>query len=289
MNLWYTKIREEVAKLLFVQRMLEIMDYGMNTPTLFGWFHLVSLGVTALVTFLLCFRHKNDGPARIRAVVLWTSLIVIILEVYKQINYSFSYANGITFDYQWYAFPFQFCSTPMYVGLLAGLLPEGRVQNALYSYLATFAMFAGAAVMVYPGDVFVGTIGINIQTMICHGSMICIGVYLMYTGAVKLEHKTIFSAAAVFSCAVTLAVILNEIAYGVGLLETETFNMFFVSRHCEPSLPVYSIVQGIIAYPWSLTLYILGFSAAAYFILLLGMVIDKLYKSVFKSSPEGIS
>lgn len=272
----YCTVRKGATGLLFIQRILEILDWQMDTPSLFGWFHIVSLILTALFTFFLCFRHKQDDPRRVRKVVLGTSLFVILLEIYKQINYSFSYTNGITFDYQWYAFPFQFCSTPMYVGLLAGLFPKGRVQNALYSYLATFAVFAGAAVMVYPGDVFIGTIGINIQTMICHGSMICIGIYLMYTGAVKLKHKTIFKAAVVFSCALTIAVILNEIAYGVGLLETETFNMFFVSRHCEPSLPVYSIVQGIIPYPWSLIIYILGFSAAAYIILLLGMTVCKL-------------
>ena len=261
--------------MVFVQRILELLDRSMNTPPLFGWFHWLSLGVMVLVTVLLCRGHKNDSPERVRHVVRNTALLVIALEVYKQINYSFSYSQGIDFDYQWYAFPFQFCSTPMYVGLAAGLLPQGRVQKALYAYLATFAMFAGAAVMVYPGDVFVSTIGINIQTMICHGSMICIGVYLMYTGAVKLEHRTIVSAMAVFTVGVVLATIFNEIAYVTGLLKTETFNMFFISRHCQPSLPVYSLVQQVVPYPLSLLIYILGFTAAAYIILLLGKGIKK--------------
>ncbi len=257
------------------QRILEIMDRQMNTPSLFGWFHLVSLALTALLTFALCYRHKKDSPRRVRAVVSGTALLVLLLEIYKQINYSFSYTGAITFDYQWYAFPYQFCSTPMYAGILAGLLPEGRVRRGLYSFLATFAVFAGAAVMIYPGEVFVGTIGINIQAMICHGSMICVGVYLFYTGAVPLEHRTILRGAAVFICGVAIAVLLNEIAYAAGLLETQTFNMFFISRHCEPFLPVYSTVQRVLPYPWSLLLYILGFTAAAYLILLLAMAIGK--------------
>lgn len=266
--------------MLCPQSILAALDHQMNRPELFGWFHLLSLALMGLVTFLLCYRHKHDSERRIRFVVLGTALLVITLEIYKQINYSFSYTDGISFDYQWYAFPFQFCSTPMYIGLLAGLVPKGRLRNALYSYLATFAMFAGAAVMVYPGDVFVRTMGINIQTMICHGSMICIGIYLFYTGAVKLEHKTVLRGAIVFSCTLTIAVILNEIAYAAGLLETEVFNMFFVSRHCEPSLPVYSIVQEVVPYPWSLIIYVLGFSAAAYVILLVGMLVKKIADGV---------
>ena len=82
--------------------------------------------------------------------VLITALVVILLEIYKQINYTFSYEGAITFDYQWYAFPFQFCSTPMYVGLLVGLFRKGKIHDALCAYLATYAVFAGLCVMIYP-------------------------------------------------------------------------------------------------------------------------------------------
>ena len=260
----------------FLQNILRVMDHQMETPQLFGWFHIVSLVLTILVTVALCFHHKEDSSDRVRAVVLGTAIVVTLAEIYKQINYSFSYTDGITFDYQWYAFPFQFCSTPMYAGLLAGILPKGKLQNALYSYLATFAIFAGLCVMIYPGDVFVGTLGINIQTVICHGSMICIGIYLFHTGTVKLERRTIVRAMLVFACMVSMAVLFNEIAYWTGLLERETFNMFFVSRHCEPSLPVYSLVQAVVPYPWCLLIYIVGFTTASYLILLMAMGVQRL-------------
>ena len=208
--------------------------------------------------------------------VFITAVVVTLAELYKQINYSFSYTNGIDFDYQWYAFPFQFCSTPMYAGLLAGLLRKGKLQDALYAYLATFAVFAGLCVMIYPGDVFVHTLGINIQTVICHGSMICVGVYLFHTGTVKLEHRTILKAMAVFSCTVSIAVVLNEIAHWSGLLDREVFNMFFISRHCKPSLPVYSLVQTVVPYPWCLLIYIVAFTLASYLILLLAKAVHKI-------------
>lgn len=262
----------------FVASLLRFLDTPMPTPTLYGWYHLMWLAIVAIVTWLLCRDFSITRKDRSVPLVLWTSVLIIALEVYKMINYSFSYEDGIAFDFQWYAFPFQFCSTPMYVGLLAGLSKKGKFHNALCAYLATFAVFAGACVMFYPGDVFIDTIGINVQTMVCHGSMLVIGVYLLYTGHVKAEHKTILGAGTVFLVCVVLAAFMNECAHITGLLERETFNMFFISPYCDPHLPVYSLVQGVVPFPLCLVLYVLGFSAASYVILLAAMGITALVK-----------
>ncbi len=263
----------------FGESILQLLDLQMEKPGLYGWFHLLFFAITILSTVVLCIRYKEETPQFVRKVVLIVAIIVAVLEIYKQINYSFSYGNGITFDFQWYAFPWQFCSMPMYVGLLAGLTKKGKIHEAACAFLATYSIFAGAAVMFYPSSVFIGTIGINIQTMICHGSMITVGVYLLYSGYVKLEHKTLLKALPVFILGVISATIGNELAYYTGLLETETFNMFFISRHCEPSLPVYSIVQAYVPYPFCLILYVAGFTAAAYIVLLSAMGVRKLWQT----------
>ena len=259
----------------FFEEILRIFDTQMEKPALFGWFHILWIVLVILGSLVLCLLHKKKAP-NVPGVVLAASVAVALLEIYKQINYSFSYDNGIHFDFQWYAFPFQFCSTPMYVGLLAGVFRKGKFHDALCAYLATFSVFAGICVMVYPGDVFVGTVGINIQTMICHGSMIVLGVYLFYTGHVKAEYKTIVKAAAVFAVCVALAALMNEIAYVTDLLKRETFNMFFISPHCAPSLPVYSAVQNALPFPWCLAVYILAFTLAATIILMVAMGIQRL-------------
>jgi len=82
--------------------------------------------------------------------------------------------------------------------------------------------------------------------------MIVLGVYLLYINYIKLEHKTILKAASVFAVCVAIAMISNEIAKISGLLERETFNMFYISPYCEPSLPVYSLVQQVVPYPFCL-------------------------------------
>ncbi len=262
-----------------LKNILRVLDMKMETPTSYGWFHLLFWVITIAAAILLCVLHKRNDPDRVRRIVLVTAIFVILLEVYKQVNYTFSIEDGvIKADFQWYAFPFQFCSMPMYVGLLAGIVKRGKVHDALCAFLATYALFAGACVMFYPADVFISTIGINIQTMICHGSMVSIGIYLLYSGHVKLRHKTVLGAIAVFSICVTCAMILNEVMYYSGVLNGETFNMFFISRHFEGTLPVYSSVQKVVPFPFCLIIYIAIFSLAAYVILLAAMGVAAFFK-----------
>ena len=250
-------------------RVLEILDAQMTEPASYGWFHLLffALSIGAGIWLCICFKDAQKYAPR---VVLTTAIIVIVLEIYKMINFGFSYEDGISYSFPWGSFPFQFCSTPMYVGLLAGIIRRGRVHHSLCAYLATYAMFAGLCVMIYPNDVFIETIGINIQTMVCHGSMLSIGIYLLGTGYVKAEHKTVLHALPVFGTAVVIAMILNEWAFRTGMLEDHFFNMFYFSPHADPHLPLYSNVQNAlgVANPLSFIIYVAGFTLAAYLVLL---------------------
>lgn len=261
------------------KNLIALLDTEMQQPEPYGWFHLLSFAIAIAAGILLCIFLKEGTEKQVRAVLLTVSIAVIILEIYKQFNYTFRLSgDDIITDYQWYIFPWQFCSMPMYVGLLGGLTKKGKFHDAMCAFLATYAIFAGCCVMFYPTTVFIKTIGINIQTMVCHGSMISVGVYLLYTGYVKAEHKTMLKAMPVFCVAVLAAMTMNHVAHLSGITASETFNMFFISPYEDPSLPVYSIVQGIVPYPWCLLIYIMAFSLAAYMILLITMGIKKTWK-----------
>ena len=261
----------------FLRSVLEFLDaQAAEAPVPYGVFHLICFALAILAGIGLCAWIKKPTVLQVRWVVLAVTLILLVLEAYKQINYTFTVSDdGITAKYQWYIFPWQFCSTPMYVGLLAALT-KGRAHRAACAYLASFSLFAGLAVMCYPTTVFVRTIGINIQTMVCHGAMITLGLWLLGTGYVKARVQTVLEAIPVFAVMVGIAVLLNEWAYRVGIAPGEFFNMFYVSPYCEPHLPVYSLIQPLVPFPWSLMLYILGFGVAACVPVMLALGIQKL-------------
>ena len=261
----------------------------MVTPIPYGEFHVLFIVLSILMGFLIVKICPCKKESFIRRFLLIESILVIVLEIYKQINFSF-YVDGsqIICDYQWYAFPFQFCSTPMYIGLLAAIIRNNTAHRRLCSYLASYALFAGVCVMLYPTTVFVDTIGINIQTMVCHGSMITVAIVLLHTGYVKAEMKTLLSALPIFLLLVLGAMVMNEVAYQTGLLNTETFNMFFISPYCSPELPVYTQIQPIVPFPLSVLIYIAGFTAGAGILLLVGKALQILTvaPSTRRSSPQ---
>lgn len=265
------------------QAFLRLLDTQGECPAFLSYYHLMWLAIIAAATILMVLIGPRHTHKQVTNVVLFTAIAVVVLEIGKQINYTFG--DGSTAAaYQWYAFPFQFCSTPMYIGLLAGIIRRGRVHDSLCAYLATYAVFAGLAVMIYPNDAYIHTKFINFQTMVCHGSMVVIGAYLLASGHVKLKLSTVLKAMPVFAVCVALAAVMNVCAYRVGLLEEHNFNMFYISPYLECSLPVYSLVHNTVPFPMNLVIYILGFTAAAALILLIAMGIRNMGRRSHKKA-----
>jgi hypothetical protein len=254
---------------------MEALNGQMTRPEYFtslsaSWFHYLALLLMVMGMILTITRLKGASDAKVRKTVLGFALVLIAFEIYKQLN--FSYSNN--WNYRWYAFPFQFCSTPMYVALLAGVIRKGRLQDALYAFLGTFGFFAGFAVMFYPATVFVTTIGINIQTMVHHGGMAVLGIGLL-ANRVKPNSSSILSAMAVFTVLVLVALSLN--AWHNAFIQDGTFNMFFINPIYDNDLPILSMVQPIVPFPVFLMVYVLGFTFVSYLMLLGRIGIGKLF------------
>lgn len=259
------------------EKILKILDARMTTPVPYGIFHLVSVVLIIGLTIFMCKKFHNPSDYTLRKILLIFSLIMIVLEIYKQLNFSYNHSNDV-WDYEWYAFPFQFCSTPMYITFLASIIKNEKIHDSLICFLATFSLFAGTAVMILPTTIYISTIGINIQTTVHHGFQIVLGVYLLSSGRIKLNFKdapkTMIKSAIVFSCLIVVAMIMN-IAY-VNLGGTETFNMFFISPYFECSLPLLSIIYPLVPYIVFLLIYILGFTICGFIMLSIAIGIKNL-------------
>jgi len=268
----------------FLGDLLNILETKMFWATPYDWFHILFFALAITIGIILVYKFKNPTINQVRKILLITSIICIILEIYKQIVYSFSY-NGerITFDYAWYIFPWQFCSTPMYIGLLAGLIKNEKMHNCLTAYLASYAVFAGLSVMIYPSEVFTDIIGVNVQTMFCHGSMITIGIFLLCTGYVKTDFSTLLKAFPIFLATFTIAIILNEAANLYGISKYEEFNMFYISPYGKPVIPILSLIQKHSPAPLPQILYLIVFSIIAYLILVIFRFINLIIKKKAKN------
>ena len=221
-----------------------------NAPRPFGVFHLTALGIVLglFVLMILLHRRLPKSHKAIQCVLSVFALALLLLEIGKQLVCSYDTAVG--WAYNWEKFPFQFCSVPIYVALIAMCLPNGKVRQALLCFLATYSPVAGASVLFYPASsVFSEIIFLNIHTLFWHGVMLLFGLYLWLSGAVKAEWKTAGYAALVYIPLNFIALALNEASYAFGFAEGYAFNMFYTGRLGRCFIPVLSTIQKTCPYP----------------------------------------
>lgn len=252
-------------ELNFIESIIDFLSYEVNkTPTMYSWFHIMFLLIVIVITIICINRYKDSTIKDINRLLRTFAVIMLLFEIYKQLVFS---VDGSVWDYQWYIFPFQFCSVPMYLMLIASFLKDGNIRRGILVFLATYNLFAGAAVMLYPSDVFTSTLGISIQTMVHHGLMVVIGITLLVNGQIPLVRKEIFKAALVFFILGFSAFLMNIAFHNVD----GTFNMFFIGPYYDTHLPVLSTIESTLGYIPFLISYFVGFSLIAYLILLIAI------------------
>ena len=263
-------------------KIIEVLDYSIETPKPYGAFHLTFLILTVLLSVYLSVKYKDASEKTYKKIVFIAWVIMVVLELYKQFNYTFSYdGKAITSDYQWYAFPYQFCSTPLYVFPFIVFCKNKNVYQAVVSFTMTFVFFAGVAVMLYPNDIYISTLGIDIQTSIHHGLQAVIGSLTICRFRKHLKDiKFYLKGMIAFVVLLAIALVLNLLA---PLFTDETFNMFYISPYFNCHIPILSIINEKAPYIIFLISYVLGFMLVA---LIIYQASNLIYKLIVKNSHE---
>lgn len=249
-----------------MEGLFSFLEIYMETPPSFGWFHFVWVAIIIAVTTLLIIKFKDCNDKTFRRIALISWIIMVVFETYKQIVYTFDY-NGteVVGNYQWYSFPFQLCSTPLYILPFVAFMKEGKVRDFFQSFISTFALFGGLVVFFYPNDVFIDVLGINIQTMVHHGLQIVTGIFFAVHARRRLNIKFFLKSIPVFVGLLLIAVVLNEAIWPAIAVNnpTDSFSMFYISSHFANHLPILSMVYSAVPWIAFLFIYIVGFTVAS--------------------------
>ena len=263
------------------------MTYQVQTPKIFGIFHLVSIAVVLFLTTMVCIMCKNSSERTERKIAFWVWIALLILETYKQFIYHFSTDDGFSLDYAWHGFPFQLCSSPLYVLPFIAFLPSGKVREAFVAFFGAFVLFGGVVVCAYPGNVFVETLGINFHTMFWHGSQVVLGVFFNVRRFISENSPNLIrhfsSSAPIFVTFVSIAGLINNMFYRFATARgiDDEFNMFFISSHFECPFPVLNVIQAHIPHAVFVTCYLL-------FVLLFSFILMAAVAAIAKRSRDKI-
>lgn len=265
------------------EKIIYFLQIEVNEPIPYGLFHLLSLSIACLIIFYLYKNKDNYNENQLKLVLGLYSIPTLILELCKQISWGFTFSEQtLVWDYMWYAFPFQLCTTPMYVSLICLFLKKIKLRTALFSYISYITIIGSLLSMLIPVSCYTVYALVNVHTTVLHLGGFIVSVYLIMNKEVENTVCNLKSAINVFLIFVMFALTLNIFIYHSGLLNDESFNMFYISPYFTSVLPIFDTIQENVPYPIFLFTYIISIMIGAYIVFKLTKLISM--KFVYKRS-----
>ncbi len=260
---------------------------------MYGAFHIAAVlvvviaAVSGAATVSRACRQSRARVIRILAVCGW---ILAILEVYKQL-FLYHIVNGGTYD--WWYFPFQLCSVPMYLCILLPVLckagkaaPDpylssecGNVNftcrrskscTAMLTFLATYTFVGAVAALAVPEDFLRSYVTLTLHGFIWHGILLFICLVVVFSGIADLSCGGFMRATALFGGLCVIAVIINVLtepvmakAHAAGLVPDPYAAMFYLNPYHISPQPIVDTVQKSAGIPLGLALYVIVIIAAS--------------------------
>lgn len=250
-----------MRKLTLFEQFILLMQKEMIEPVPFDWFHILCIVVMIAGVCVCWLIRKHHSEFQLKCILATYAIPTLVLEILKQISWSATVTmDGIVWDYQWYAFPFQLCTTPLIVCLVCLFLKNNIVRKALLSYVAFITVLGSLAVVIYPTDCFTEDILVNIHTTYLHFGSFVVSMYLLFSKEIEIKLMSFVRAIYVFIMFVMTANTMNILIYRSGILHGETFNMFYISPYFISSLPVFNQIQQEVPYIAFLLIYIFALS-----------------------------
>ncbi len=223
--------------------------WEMEKPAAYGPFHLTWCFVAVIVCVFLAWKLRNAGELGNKIILAGIGIFLVVCEAYKQLFYYYYIGNG---SYQWWIFPFQMCSVPMYLCLIAPFLKPGKLQSGMYHFMMIYNLLGGIMALMEPSGITHKYWTLTLHAFIWHTLLIFVGLYLGFSGrttAVKQDFKL---------ASLTLLALCG-IAFCINLLFWDVsggdINMFFVGPK-NSSLIVFKDIAEKLGWYVSTLLYI---------------------------------
>ena len=253
--------------------LLDMTAFRMDAPKLFGASHIcaalftvaaavcVAAGITKRIKAAEPPGNNPTGTVagipghkqrrKLIRILAGTGWVLVVLEVYKQL-FLYYVVNGGAYD--WWYFPFQLCSVPMYLCILLPLVPQ-VVQKTFLTFMGGYTFISAAAALIYPADMLRSYATLTLHGFIWHGLLLFISLLIFFCGASDSSPRGLLGAALLFGILCVIAITIN-VAAG------PSASMFYLNPYRISLQPLVGDVQKVLGIPAGLILYALVIVAA---------------------------
>ena len=247
---------------------LESLEWPMTPPPAYGWFHILYTLIGFAVCAFLAWKLRKIGDKAARWMLFGIGLVLALSEIYKQLFYFFVVEDNA---YAWGDFPFQFCSMPLYICLIAPWLKPGKVQRGMYSFIVLYNLLGGSISFVEPSGLLLDYWFLTVHALAWHMILVFIGLFLCFSkrgGTEKGDYKV----------ATYTFLVLCLVAFNLNGFVQEVvgghMNMFFVGPG-NSSLAVFSWISETFGWVLNTEIYIGAVCLGAFLIHLLIRYLQK--------------
>lgn len=224
-------------EVLIMRAFLEHSAWAMNTPQPYSLFHLCFMvfGIlaAALGAWLLARQTENQWFIPILFVC---GIILTASEAYKQLFLYYVVNNG---TYDWWYFPFQLCSLPMYFCLILPLVRNQRFAAVLLTFMQDFNLLGGIMALAEPSGLFHPYWLLTLHGLIWHILLIFIGLYIGFSRrADESVGGYVKTLPLLFLCC-GIAALINVTAKPLGQAD-----MFYISPYYPNNQAIFSAIAG---------------------------------------------
>lgn len=177
------------------------------------------------------FTLKALPDKTVSRILFGCGVFLAACELYKQLFLYMIINHGA---YDWWFFPFQLCSIPMYLCLILPLVPAGRLKRALYTFMQDYGVIGGIAALAVPEGFSHIHWSLTLHGYAWHIVLILIGLFIMLTGSAEKSRRGFLDTFPLFIGCCLIATAVNLLAPGRGRAD-----MFYITPYYPTTQPVF--------------------------------------------------
>ena len=211
--------------LSFIKTLLQASAWPIQTPEPYSAFHILLCAAGIPLAVFLARRLARTGTHPC-GVLFICGLVLAVSELYKQGFLYFVAGQG---RYNWWYFPFQLCSVPMYLCLILPLFkhtPHCRTEKCICTFMQDFALLGGVMALAEPSGLMHPYLLLTLHGFLWHFMLIFIGLYCAMTGLGGRTPGDFVSMLPLFLACICIATFINVASHPYG-----NADMFYISPY----------------------------------------------------------
>lgn len=203
--------------------------WPMTPPAPYSLFHIgltaAGISAAAAAAWKLAKSSINRDSSGMGCLFI-CGVILAVSEIYKQL-FLYWIVNQGTYD--WWYFPFQLCSVPMYLCLLLPLISRvfhRKFQRVVCTFIQDFGLLGGLLALAEPSGLMHPYWTLTLHGFCWHFLLIFAGLFCGFRGLSYRKWKDFPRVIPLFLCCCCLATLINILARPQGRAD-----MFYISPY----------------------------------------------------------